>query len=144
VNPHVAREASQHAPDFDKLILTNMLLILATDFDKQAAHSASIKLDTGDVRSAVRVISSDDRFNTPDLDIFDSLLSKHPPIPHDRRPTPVVKAGSYSCRVLELIKAIIFLHLGQLRAGMVYVHNTYRTCSKRADPGVFLQHCVSL
>jgi len=45
-------------------------------------------------------------FVTPNLDAFNSLLSKHPPLPHDRRPTPIVKTGSYSCTVLELIKAI--------------------------------------
>jgi len=47
-------------------------------------HRALIKLDASDDRGAVRVLSSDDRFVTPDFDTFNSLLSKHPPVPHDR------------------------------------------------------------
>jgi len=113
VNPRSVLRAKPVGPDL-------------LEYDKQAAHKASIKLDAGDVRGAVRFLSSDDRFVTPNLDTFDFLLSKHPPVPHDRRPTPVVKTGRYSCTVLELIKAIKSFAVSnqlqsvcnQLRAGM--------------------------
>jgi len=45
---------------------------------KQAAVKASIKLDAGDVKSAIRVLSSDDVFAIPNLTSYNILLTKHP------------------------------------------------------------------
>ena len=49
---------------------------------------ASVKLEDGDVRGAVRLVCSDDRLAIPDDSTFNELRSRHPSAPSDRRPVP--------------------------------------------------------
>ena len=49
---------------------------------------ASVKLEDGDVKGAVRLLCSDDRLSVPDMSTFVELSRLHPPVPADRRPAP--------------------------------------------------------
>jgi len=47
-----------------------------------------MKLDAGDVKGEIRVLSSDDTFVTPNLASYNTLLSKHPVVPFVAIPHP--------------------------------------------------------
>jgi len=49
---------------------------------------ASVKLEDGDVKGAVRLLCSDDRLASPDETTFDELRRLHPTAPSDRRSEP--------------------------------------------------------
>lgn len=56
--------------------------------DEAIARLASVKLEDGDVKGAVRLLCSDDRLAFPDESTFDDLRRLHPTAPPDRRPAP--------------------------------------------------------
>jgi len=53
-----------------------------------AAAIASIKLELGNVGGAFRAITSDSSYVVPGTESYEALLTKHPPVPLDRRPPP--------------------------------------------------------
>lgn len=57
--------------------------------DEVIARLASVKLEDGNVKSAVRLLCSDDRLAFPDESTFDDLRRLHPTAPPDRRPVPI-------------------------------------------------------
>jgi len=52
------------------------------------AKIASTKLEDGDIRGCIRLLSSDDSIVSPDLDTFNKLVLLHPMQNEDRRPPP--------------------------------------------------------
>jgi hypothetical protein len=56
--------------------------------DETIARMASVKLENGDVKSAVRLLCSDDTLATKDGKTFIELCRLHPPAPADRRQAP--------------------------------------------------------
>ena len=46
--------------------------------DQKAASRASIKLEEGDIKGAMRILSSDENLVTPNEDSFNALLALHP------------------------------------------------------------------
>ena len=56
--------------------------------DEAIARLASVKLEDGDVKGAVRLLCSDDRLAFPDESTLDDLRRLHPTAPQDRRPAP--------------------------------------------------------
>jgi len=61
-------------PESSGNVIRKLPISQTTDSDKQAAIRASIKLDAGDVKGAIRVLSSDDTFVTPKLASCNTLL----------------------------------------------------------------------
>src|SRR6266516_1085493 len=59
-----------------------------TSVDELAAKRASSKLQDGDVRGAVRCLTSSETVAPFTNDTIDALKSKHPSCPRDRRPPP--------------------------------------------------------
>ena len=57
--------------------------------DEAAVRRASLKLQEGDVRGAVRCINSDESLCPLDENVLLALKAKHPPAPSDRRPYPL-------------------------------------------------------
>ena len=55
--------------------------------DKSAARRASLKLEEGDVKGAIRTLCSDETMREPDEESWNILISKHPQAPSDRRTT---------------------------------------------------------
>ncbi len=53
--------------------------------DQSAAKRASLKLEEGDVKGAVRALLSEDKIILPSNDTLQVLAQKHPPCPPDRR-----------------------------------------------------------
>jgi len=60
----------------------------AKAYDETIARTASVKLEDGDVKGAVRLLCSNDRLAVPDESTFDELRRLHPAAPPDRRPVP--------------------------------------------------------
>ena len=60
----------------------------AKSHDESIARIASIKLEDGDVKGAVRLLCSDDRLAIPDDSTFDDLRRLHPAAPVNRRLVP--------------------------------------------------------
>ena len=56
--------------------------------DQVIAAMASAKLEDGDVKGAVRLLCSDDKFAVPDHSTLAALSRLHPAAPADRRPIP--------------------------------------------------------
>jgi hypothetical protein len=56
--------------------------------DESIALMASVKLEDGDVKGAVRLLCSDDRLAVPQESTFAELCRLHPVAPFDRRPVP--------------------------------------------------------
>ena len=59
------------------------------DGDESAARRASVKLEDGDIKGAMRLLSSSETLAPPTKETFDSLAILHPPRPGDRRPAPL-------------------------------------------------------
>jgi hypothetical protein len=76
------------------------------DIDKAAAHRASVKLEAGDVRGAVRHLCSDESLAPPDATTLRLLRDKHPPRPLDRRPAPALSAVPMAVTGDDIRKAI--------------------------------------
>ena len=60
----------------------------AKAYDEIIARTASVKLEDGDFKGAVRLLCSNDRLAVPDESTFDELRRLHPAAPPDRRPVP--------------------------------------------------------
>jgi Reverse transcriptase (RNA-dependent DNA polymerase) len=58
-------------------------------FNQAAASRASVKLEEGDVKGAVRLLCSNDSLAKPDEATYRALIPLHPAAPADRRITPV-------------------------------------------------------
>jgi len=58
------------------------------------AKIASAKLEDGDIRGAIRLLSSTDSVVSPDEDTFNKLVKLHPARTTDRRPPPSTKGQS--------------------------------------------------
>ena len=74
--------------------------------DETAARRASSKLAEGDIRGAVRSLCSDDTFAPPGPSTRQSLLTKHPPAPTDRRPPPPLSVPAMSVSSDDVSNAI--------------------------------------
>lgn len=57
--------------------------------DEAIARMASVKLEDGDVKGAVRLLCSDDRLAVPDESTLEHMRRLHPAAPPDRRPVPI-------------------------------------------------------
>jgi hypothetical protein len=71
--------SSFHSPRYTKSIKSD---------DESIALMASVKLEDGDVKGAVRLLCSDDRLAVPQESTFAELCRLHPVAPFDRRPVP--------------------------------------------------------
>jgi hypothetical protein len=71
--------SSFRPPRYKKLIKSD---------DESIALMASVKLEDGDVKGAVRLLCSDDRLAVPQESIFVEFCRLHPVTPTDRRPMP--------------------------------------------------------
>ena len=105
-----------------------------SDPDAAAARFASVKLADGDIRGAIRILGSEDSHVTPSQSAFDALLSKHPPTPLDRRPTPSASEpllqSEVGGRINESCRRCIPSNRVRRPAPTVFVPNTSRTWFK--------------
>ena len=76
------------------------------NMDKSAASRASIKLDLGDVKGAMRILSSDNTYVSPDNNSYSALLAKHPAAPIDRRLPPAISSDAFSGSVPQCMSAL--------------------------------------
>jgi hypothetical protein len=53
--------------------------------NEESAKKAAAKMDEGDIKGAIRQLSSSDTIAEPSLESWKSLILKHPPVPADRR-----------------------------------------------------------
>jgi len=82
------------------------------DADKLAAKRASAKLQLGDVRGAMRILSSDRSYIAPDDASLALLRARHLHAPNDRRPALLLATDSLTCSVPQLLMAIKSFGLG--------------------------------
>ena len=74
--------------------------------DEDAAKRASIKLDCGDIRGAVRCLCSDETMAEHGPATLQLLMDKHPPAPLDRRNSPVSTDPPLSITSKDVLKAV--------------------------------------
>jgi Reverse transcriptase (RNA-dependent DNA polymerase) len=74
--------------------------------DSDAAKRASIKLDAGDIRGAVRALCSDEVIASPGPATLQSLVDKHPPTPANRRAIPAASVSPLTANSTDVSKAI--------------------------------------
>ena len=78
----------------------------ADDLDREAARRASMKLDAGDVRGAVRMLCSDETLAPHTQANVQLLRDKHPPPPSHRRPFPPTTSAPMFITSDDLRRAI--------------------------------------
>lgn len=74
--------------------------------DAGIAHRASMKLQDGDIRGAIRCLSSDENLVRPSQSVHQSLLLKHPPCPTDTRPPPMTTVPPMMVDADDVMRAI--------------------------------------
>ena len=76
------------------------------DINRATARRASVKLDAGDIRGAVRLLCSDDSIAPHDTLTLHLLKGKHPLRPADRRPAPTLFSAPLSVSAEDVRRAI--------------------------------------
>ena len=71
------------------------------------AKRASVKLEDGDVRGAIRILSSSETIAPRDAATFETLKTLHPPRPPDRRPSPTTSTPPIHVTPISVKKAIM-------------------------------------
>ena len=71
------------------------------------AKRASLKLEDGDVRGAIRILSSSETIAPRDAATFEILKTLHPPRPPDRRPAPTTSTAPIQVTPISVRKAIM-------------------------------------
>ena len=73
---------------------------------EQVARRASVKLEEGDVKGAIRLLSSRDTLAPATQATLTSLRSLHPPVPLDRRPAPTTLTAPLQATPQAVLAAI--------------------------------------
>ena len=74
--------------------------------DTQAAKRASMKLDAGDIRGAVKALCSNEVLSVPSPATTQLLKDKHPPAPADKRAHPCLSAAPLNVYPSDVFRAI--------------------------------------
>jgi hypothetical protein len=80
--------------------------------DQAVASRASLKLEDGDIKGAIRILCSDDRLVQPDSDTLAKLADLHPKAPFDRRQAPDVTTAPLHVNKSEVRQAILSFPAG--------------------------------
>jgi hypothetical protein len=94
---HIVKQIRQYELGYAKLIKSD---------DESIALMASVKLEDGDIKGAVRLLCSDDRLAVPQESTFTELCRLHPVAPIDRRPVPSTDTSPLQVTPLAVRAAI--------------------------------------
>jgi len=79
---------------------------------EEIAKRATAKLEDGDVRGAIRILSSSETIAPRDAATFETLKTLHPPRPPDRRPAPTSSTAPIQVTPISVRKAIMSFPTG--------------------------------
>ena len=110
VNKHIAAFASNSPTPFQQNAANPPSRPRCSDNgvnDERIAQRAGVRLSEGDVRGAIRVLCSSDGVAISDHPQLTELELLHPPVPPDRRPTPLSSVAPLSTTPAAVYAAVM-------------------------------------